>query len=96
MKIYCQLNHSFEKLKTLLERYNESLKANFLCQILCLVLYFRPVKSMKDKVDVYRSINGIDKTSYHYLKSHNTTHNEAKILLKKLIQGSDYIKNNIN
>jgi hypothetical protein len=51
---------------------------------------------MRDKVDVYRSINGIDKTSYHYLKSHNITHNEAKILLKKLIQGSDYIKNNIN
>jgi hypothetical protein len=97
MKIFGQLIQPFEELEMLLDHHDERSKAKILSQIFtsCLESY-RPVRSMKDTVEIYRSIKGIDKISYYYSKSEGVTPDEAKNLVKALVQKSDYIKNNIN
>jgi hypothetical protein len=97
MKIFGQLYQPFEELEKLLDIFDESSKASILSQVFksCLKS-FRPVKSMKDTIEIYRAIKAIDKISYYYSKSHDKTIHEAKNLVKALVQKSDYFKNNIN
>ena len=97
MKIFGQLIQPFEELEKFFDHHDERLKAKILSQIFtsCLNSY-RPVKSMKDTVEIYRSIQGIDKISYYFSKSKRITPYKAKNLVKALVQKSDYFKNNIN
>lgn len=97
MKIFGQLKQPFEELETLIDEPDEGLKAKILCRIFisCLNSY-RPVKSMKDTVEIYKSNKCINKIANYFSKSNKYPAEEAKSMLISLVQNSDYFKNNIN
>ena len=84
-------------METLLDEHDKILKAKTMCRIIisCLNSY-RPIKSMKDMVEIYKSIKCMNKLSYYFSKNNNISKEEAIVMLEKLIQNSRYFKNNIN
>lgn len=95
-KILGQLITSFKGLEKLLENHDEAQKAKILNHtfVSCLNSY-KPVKSMNDIVNLYRSIYGMDKIAQYMSKSMGIPVNQAEFTLKDLVKSSPYFKNNI-
>ena len=93
MRIFGQLKQPFEELETLIDESDEILKAKTMCRtiISCLNSY-RPIKSMKDMVEIYKSIKYMNKLSYYFSKNNNILKEEAIVILEKLIQNSDILR----
>jgi hypothetical protein len=97
MRVFGQLKPHFEELEYLLDKYDETIKEKIICQIIisCLTSY-RPIKSLKDTIELYKSIDCMNKISYYFSKYNNISKEEARIRLEQLVQNSIYYKNNIN
>jgi hypothetical protein len=97
-----QIDDNMEELKekekeSLRDEDAEKLKADIICQIFfsCMRSY-RPVKSMKETVEIYRSTKMMKKIEKYFAKSKNISPIEAKVIIESTIKNSAHFKNNIN
>jgi len=98
MKIFGQFEQPFEDLEKLVNEDDELTRANNLSNIFLTCLNsHRPIKSMKDTVEMYRSIKCMNKLAYYFFKSKRfSSPEQAKIFLQELVRNSDFFRNNIN
>lgn len=98
MRIFGQLKQPFDDLERLIDENDEYLRADIISKILisCLNSH-RPIKCMKDTVEMYRSIKCMNKIAYYFLKSKKfSSIEEAIFFLSNYVKNSDYFKRNIN
>ena len=97
MRIFGQLKQPFEELESLLNEFDESSKTNIICQIIISCLKSsRPIKSLKETIELYKSLKCMNKISQYFSKDNNLSKEEAKIMLEQLVKNSIYFNNNIN
>lgn len=98
MKIFGQFEQPFEELEKLIDEDNELIRANNLSNIFLTCLNsHRPIKCMKDIVEMYKSIKCMNKLSYYFFKSKRfSSLEQAKIFLQDLVRNSDFFMKNIN
>ena len=97
MKIFGQLAQPFEELEKLMDDYDEKSKNHTLCEIFISCLKSpRPVKSMKETVEMHRSIKYRKKIEKHVSMAYNMSDDEVKLFLETIIRNSTYFKKNIN
>jgi hypothetical protein len=70
MRIFGQFEQPFDELEKLADENDEYIRANTISNIFlnCLNSY-RPIKSMKEIVEMYRSTKCMNKIAYYFFKS---------------------------
>jgi hypothetical protein len=97
MRLFGQLKQPFEELEMSIDENNEEIKTNIIYEIINSALRSsRPVKSLKETVELYKSSKCLDKMTYYISKHDNITIEEAKSNLQHIVQESKHFKRVIN
>jgi len=94
MRLFGQLDQPFEELIKLIDKYvDEKYKINVIYGIINSILgYSRPVQSLKETVELYKSLECLDKMAFYMGEKDNTTEGEAKIKLLEMVKESKHFK----
>lgn len=97
LRLFGQLKQPFEELEMSIEEENEEIKINFIYDVINTVLKSsRPVKSLVETAELYKSSKCLDKMTYYVSKDDKTSKEEAKSMLEEMVKENKHFKKVVN